>query len=106
MRNTYWMLGVYAFLIISLVCFIIYPATAILAGFLMGFISIYRGLPPDAGTLAIDWSNLTWQYWQYTLFGIFLLSILFVIITRAVQRSSKFRWIKPKNNKTFKHKQS
>lgn len=104
MRITYWMLGVFAFLTLLLVCFIIYPATAIVVGLIIGFISIYKGLPPDAGNLAIQWSGLTWQYWKFTLLGIFVLSVLFVIITRAVQRSSKFRWIKPKNNKAFKHK--
>lgn len=95
------MLGIYAFLILSLVSFIIYPATAIAAGFIMGFIAIIRGLAPEAGNLAIGWSNLTWQYWQYTLLGIAVLTILFVIITNIVQHSSKFRWMKPK---AFKHK--
>lgn len=96
MKMAYWMLGVFAFLILSLVCFIIYPATAILVGFIIGFVSIYRGLPPDAGNLAIGWSSLTWQYWQYTLLGVFMLSVIFVIITKAVQRSSRFKWIKPR----------
>ncbi len=104
MRLTYWMLGVFSFLILSLVFFIIYPATAILVGFIIGFISIYKGLEPDAGTLAIQWSRLTWQNWQYALLGALIISVIFVIISKAVQRSGRFRWIKPKDNKAFKRK--
>ena len=95
MRLTYWMLGVYTFLILCLLFFIIYPATAILTGFIAGLIAIKRGLEPAAGTLIINWSKLTWRYWWASGIGIITLTALFLIATRLIEKARRFRKIKP-----------
>lgn len=99
MKLTYWMLGVFTFLILALVFFVIYPATAILTGFIAGFIAIYRGAEPAAGTLIINWSKLTWVYWWASIIAIFLLTVLFLIATKLVEKAKRFRKIKAKPGK-------
>lgn len=88
------MLWVFSFLALSLVCFVLFPATAIVIGFIMGSIAIYRGLEPNAGTLAMQWSGLTWEYWEIALISIVVLATMFTTITKAVQKSGRFRKIK------------
>ncbi|MFA5888488.1 MAG: hypothetical protein WC852_07305 [Candidatus Nanoarchaeia archaeon] len=95
MRHTYWMLWILSFLVLAFVCFILYPATAIATGFLVGFVYIYRGLEPAAGTLIIDWGKVTWLYWELFIGIAVILATLFTAVTKAVQRSSRFRKIKP-----------
>lgn len=102
MRLTYWMLWVLSFLVLALVCFVLFPATAIVTGFLVGFFYIYKGLEPTAGTLIMEWSKLTWLYWKPFVAVIMIIATIFTAVTKAVQRSSKFRKIKPIKEDTSK----
>lgn len=89
------MLWILSFLVLALVCFVLYPATAIATGFLVGFVYIYKGLEPAAGTLIMDWSKITWMYWESFVAIIVIVATIFTAVTKAVQRSSRFRKIKP-----------
>lgn len=95
MRQTYWMLWILSFLVLALVCFVLYPATAIATGFIVGFVYIYKGLEPAAGTLIMDWSKVTWMYWESFVAVIVIIATIFTVVTKAVQKSSRFRKIKP-----------
>ncbi|HII14802.1 MAG TPA: hypothetical protein HA362_00655 [Nanoarchaeota archaeon] len=99
MKLTYWMLGVFTFLILALVFFIIYPATAIITGFIAGFIAVYKGFEPAAGTMIIGWSKLTWAYWWASIIAVFVLTVLFLITTKLVEKAKRFRKIKVKPEK-------
>lgn len=88
------MLWILSFLTLALVCFIIYPATAIATGFMVGFVYIYKGLEPAAGTLIMDWSKVTWIYWKWFAAIIVIITTIFTAVTKAVQRSGRFRKIK------------
>lgn len=94
MRYTYWMLWVLSFLVLALVCFILFPATAIATGFIVGFVYIYRGLDPAAGTLIVEWSKVTWLYWKTFVAIIVIIATLFTAMTKAVQRSKRFKKIR------------
>ncbi|MFH1065971.1 MAG: hypothetical protein V1734_05695 [Nanoarchaeota archaeon] len=95
MRHTYWMLWILSFLVLAFVSFILFPATSIATGFIVGFIYIYRGLDPAAGTLIIEWGKVTWLYWKLFVGITVIIATLFMAVTKAVQRSSRFRKIKP-----------
>lgn len=88
------MLWILSFLVLAVVCFILYPATAIATGFIVGFIYIYRGLDPAAGTLIIEWSKITWLYWKTFVAIIVIIATLFTAMTKAVQRSKRFKKIR------------
>ncbi|MDI6738361.1 MAG: hypothetical protein QME12_07670 [Nanoarchaeota archaeon] len=102
MKQTYWLLWILSFLVLALVCFVLYPATAIATGFIVGFAYIYRGLEPAAGTLIMQWSKVTWMYWESFAAIIVIITTIFTVVTKAVQRSSRFRKLKPIREDTAK----
>lgn len=96
------MLWILSFLILALVCFVLYPATAIATGFIVGFVYIYKGLEPAAGTLIMNWSKVTWMYWESFIALIVILATIFTAVTKAVQKSKKFRKIRVIKEETAK----
>ena len=51
-------------------------------------------MEPAAGTMIIDWGKVTWLYWELFIGIAVIAATLFTIITKAVQRSSRFRKFK------------
>lgn len=88
------MLGVFTFLALLLVCFLLFPITSMIIGFILGFIAIYFGHEPDAGTAAITWSSIPWRHWEFFLIAIIALTISFLLFTKKVHSSRKFAWLR------------
>jgi len=99
MNLTYWMLGVYTFLLLAAICYIAFPVLLIVIGLLTGFISIYRGLGTAKADMIISAGTYTWRNWWLVLFFILVATIAFVVVTDLLRHAERFRHIKVKKKK-------
>ena len=91
MRDTYWFLAFYAFLVVGGIMFVAIPALFIIAGIIIGMLSIYYGYSMYVADTLIVIGTFTYKHWIFFLPVVFFTALGLVSFTAYARKTQRFK---------------
>lgn len=99
MRDTYWFLALYAFLVVGGIMFAVIPALFILGGIITGMISIYYGYTTYLADKLIMIGTFTYKHWKFFLPVAFITALGIVAFTAYARKTKSYKMARVKKVK-------
>lgn len=96
MRDTYWFLSLYSFIVIAGIVFVLFPISMLLLGIILGLSAFYFNFSIKYADIMITSGIFSWKHWQFFLPAVVALVIAFVSFTHYARKTPIYRRVRTK----------